>query len=295
MASAPVSTSAPTVRLKNIFFFTDLGEASRVAFPYALALASRYNSQMSLIHSLGPVPYTPLPFDTIGPADDRSFKMVLPEMEKLRKECVAHGVQTSVDLKELDLLTLLNSEESHNHADLVVLGTYSHGAVYRMIAGSHAEKLVRSAPCPALAVGKHATGSARWRDRIARILIATDFEPGSRHAIDFIAPLAVEHKSEVKVLHVVEPIGVPLDVTELEAHEANRKLEEFVATLPLKNAIPALAVGMVHQEIVNYANRYDADLIVLGRRRAGFFVDHKPSTIVMAVTAEARCPVLTSF
>ena len=144
-------------------------------------------------------------------------------------------------------------------------------------------------------VGHHARGAAHWRDRIARILIATNFEEGSQHAMEYVIPIATEHNSELTILHVVdEPAGVPLDTAELEEHASKKRLSEFASHYKLPcNPRLEIRLGHPHQEIVAVANREDPDLIVLGRRKGGFFAEHKPSTTLALVTAMARCPVLT--
>lgn len=292
MASTTVSTPAG---IKNIFFVTDFSHVSRLAMPYAIALATRYKSKVILVHALGPVPFAPIPFEQVPPLDQRPRELVLPQLEELRKECIANGLEVQLALKDGEIGTVLDSELAKYDSELVILGTHSHGGFHRMLMGSHAEHIARHSRCGVLMIGMHATGAARWRDRIARILIATNFEEGSHHAMDFITPIAREHNSEVTVLHIVdEPTGVPLDAAELEEHASKRKLADFVAKYQLPNT-PRLEVrlGHPHQEILAIANREDPDLIVLGRKKGGFFTEHKPSTTLALVTAMARCPVLT--
>jgi len=291
---ATASVSSP-VSIKNILFVTDLAEASRAALPYAIALAQRYHSQVVLVHALGAVPFSPIPYEAVPPLDTRPRQMVLPQLEELRKECIVNGIPTKLALKDGELLEVMDMELREEKPDLIVLGTHSHGALHRLLMGSHAELVVRGARCGVLLVGRKTVAAARWRDRIARILLATNYEEGSQHAIEYIAPLAVEHDSEVTLLHVVdEPVGVPLDAAEIEMNRSTQGLLEFAARTRLPHAPHLeLRVGHPYQEIVDYSNRNDMDLIVLGRRKGGFFADHKPSTTVISVAAEARCPVLT--
>jgi nucleotide-binding universal stress UspA family protein len=289
------TTVSNLTTIKNVLFVTDFSPASRLAVSYMIALATRYKSKVTLIHALGAVPFTPLPYEQIPPILTNRKELFLPQMEQLRKECIANALDVSVAVKDGDITDVVGREFEKQEPTLVVLGTHAHGGFHRMLLGSHAEQIARRVKCGVLLVGPHATGAAHWRDRISRILVATDFEDGSHHALDFIAPLAAEHRSEVMLLHVVdEPTGIPIDLAELEEHASARKLHDFVAG-KLFPIVPRLEVrlGHPHQEIIAFANRVDADLIVLGRRKGGFFAEHKPSTTLALVTAMARCPVLT--
>jgi nucleotide-binding universal stress UspA family protein len=288
------STSVPTaVSIKNIFFVTDLGSASRLAMPYAIALARRYHSQITLVHALGAVPFTPIPYEPVPLLDERPRPLVLPQMEELQRECIENGIEAQVALRDGEMLEVLNDELRAIHADLVILGTHSHGSLHRVLLGSHAEQVIRHTPCGVMMVGRNVLGAARWRDRLARILLATNFEDGSKHARDYVLPLAAEHHSEITVLHVVdEPAGVPMDAAEIAMHESNKKLMEFASTIPAGVKLE-LRLGRPEQEIVDYANRNNIDLIVLGRRKGGFFAEHKPTTMITEITSTARCPVLT--
>ncbi len=292
MASNSVYTP---VGIKNIFFVTDFSPVSRLAMPYAIALASRYKSKVTLVHALGAVPFTPIPYEQVPPLEQRPRELVLPQMEALKKECIANGLEVHIALKDGDLSDVLDSELLKSDSELVVLGTHAHGGFHRVLMGSHAEHIARHSRCGVLMVGPNATGAARWRDRIARILIATNFEKGSHHALDYIVPIATEQRSEVTVLHVVdELVGVPLDAAELEEHASKQRLLDLVGHTQLAS-LPRIEVrlGHPHQEIISLANSLEPDLIVLGRRKGGFFAEHKPSTTLALVTAQARCPVLT--
>lgn len=295
MASAPVYNQPQAVSLKNIFFVTDLQMSSRIALPYVIALANRYHSKVILVHALGAIPFTPIPYEALPPTDERPHPLILPEMEELRRECLRNGLDVKVALKDGEVIEVVDSELREEHADLVVLGTHAHGGVHRLLMGSNAEHILRHTKCGVLMVGPRASGAARWRDRLAKIVIATNFEEGSHHALDYVAPIAAENHSEVTLMHVVdEPSGVPLDMAEIMMRKANEKLVEFGARTALSVGLQfEVRVGHPHQEIVRFANHIDADLIVLGRRAGGFFAEHKPATTITLTAGLARCPVLT--
>lgn len=88
-----------------------------------------------------------------------------------------------------------------NEIDLVVLGT--HGLVTKLVMGSDAEKIYRSATCPVLTVGPKIPRKAGDSRTIRRILFPVDLGENSQHALHYALSLAEENESNVILLHSV--------------------------------------------------------------------------------------------
>ncbi|MBI4523088.1 MAG: universal stress protein [Deltaproteobacteria bacterium] len=140
-----------------------------------------------------------------------------------------------------------------------------------------------------------------------RILHPTDFSRASKAALARAVDLALDHKAELLLLHVLVPaapyIGedsyvAPALYTELEA-TARRDAEKAMAAVLRKlkaskiNAKSLLATGTPYDQIVRIAKNRRADLIVIGTHgRTGiskFFM----GSVASRVIALAHCPVLT--
>jgi nucleotide-binding universal stress UspA family protein len=115
---------------------------------------------------------------------------------------------------------------------------------------------------------------------ITHILCPVDFSIVSRHALEHAAHLAAHYGATLTVLYVyplqanvlppVDTGGVPPAYTVEDVKGFQRSLEQFVADV--KHPVTTLAVeGPVVSEILDQADRLEADLIVVGTHgRTGF-------------------------
>lgn len=160
---------------------------------------------------------------------------------------------------------------THWGADLVVLGSHGRGDLAGLFVGSVGHRVAAHLELPILLVRSGADGSGSvGPTQIVRILLAVDHSDSSKAAVRVARGLAREHGATVEIVHVREivPVSqVPLvepeaDITTLLS-DARRLLEEAgvaVTTVPLWS-------GPTTEAIANAADRFDADLIVMGSRR----------------------------
>jgi nucleotide-binding universal stress UspA family protein len=76
--------------------------------------------------------------DAVITADDKNTLTIVPVVETHVN--VAHGV---------------TNYAAANAIDLIIVGTHGRGAIKQFLMGSVAERVVRTAPCPVLAVREH--------------------------------------------------------------------------------------------------------------------------------------------
>ncbi len=289
------SNVVPQVSIKEILFVTDLTAASHAAMPYVIALASKHHSNVTLLHSLGPVPAMPVPDIPASTLYTKQLNTTLPELNQLADELKTNGVACQSLVRDGELWAVVNQEIASHSPDLIVCGASCHGSLHRLVFGSHAENVLRHAPCAVLLVGpKAAPAAEHWKGRIATILLATDFEQGSRHALDYIRPLAVENNSQLILLHIVPDVGaISLGFEDTVVERSRLELEVFARSAELPKPAKVISrIGMRAQEIVNVAEEQQADLIVLGKRKGGNLVSHSAASIIAAVAEKAPCPVL---
>jgi nucleotide-binding universal stress UspA family protein len=135
------------------------------------------------------------------------------------------------------------------------------------------------------------------RARRRRILVATDFSPDSKRAVETAAGLARALGTEVVVVHVDEPL---LELTHSNEHvhrrrRANAALDRLARTL-VASGIPArasLRVGKPAPEIVAAATEQDAELLVIGTRGLSMTAAALLGGVAYDVIRKATCPVLT--
>jgi len=146
------STESPRFELKRILVTTDFSAESKKAFPYALALARKFEASLVLLYV---VPANlPAEFSHIG--------IVLEEKRLLEeaRERMPRFRQAELDPHVHVETLVLNGGPAHEicrtaeaqGADLIVMATHGHTGLKHFLIGSLTENVVRHAPCPVLAV-----------------------------------------------------------------------------------------------------------------------------------------------
>lgn len=132
--------------------------------------------------------------------------------------------------------------------------------------------------------------------KIARILVAMDGSENSKRAGDYAIKMGLELHTDVVALHVV-PVGKPFPEENLEkgtkhdyAYLDKVGEQSISAGVDLEIEIVRAETPVVN-EIVEYANKKNIDLIVIGIRSVSEFKYMLGST-ASGVVETARCPVL---
>ena len=140
-------------------------------------------------------------------------------------------------------------------------------------------------------------------DRLRRILVATDGSPTARDAVGVAADLAVEHGSELIIVHVVplvdtvraptidEPAPAFLHVPNAYDHE----LLEEAAALAAEHGVvatTALVPGSAVEEILSYSESHDVDLVVVGSHGHGAVLRFLHGSVARGVARAAERSVL---
>jgi len=133
----------------------DFSENSECAFDYALTLATQFNAELTIIHVIN------------EPVDLRGFYVPHISFEQLEKEIEESAVKMMETFCSTKLGTFSNYKTSimtgipydeitaaavRIDASLIVLGTHGRTGLDRILFGSTAERVVRSASCPVLTV-----------------------------------------------------------------------------------------------------------------------------------------------
>jgi len=141
--------------------------------------------------------------------------------------------------------------------------------------------------------------------KLTRILVPQDFSEYSLHALKYAVTFAELFKSELIVLHIVEPIVYPADFSfgqvsipameeEIRKHSEEQLNELVSKEIPDQiKATPMIRVGKPFIEIVEVAKSESADLIIISSHgRTG--MDHVLfGSTADKVVRKAPCPVLT--
>lgn len=141
------------VRIKHILVPTDLSVSSQAAFPYATSLALQHKSDITLVYVMEPVPIlaihaldlpTQLYEKRIFAAAEKSLHRIAG---KLGKKTIVNTVVRRGNVAD-QILAVARAKK----VDFIVMSTHGRSGVGHVLLGSVAEKIVRRAACPVLAV-----------------------------------------------------------------------------------------------------------------------------------------------
>lgn len=140
-----------------------------------------------------------------------------------------------------------------------------------------------------------------------RILLAVDGSPGSEAAVDEVCHRPWPPESEIRVVTVLSPIESILmqgvthnpanfdDVWEQQGMEAAKRLKEIAEDLARRasglHVTPRLLHGLPKETIIDEAEQWGADLIVLGSNGYGAIKRFLLGSVSLAVVLNAPCSV----
>jgi nucleotide-binding universal stress UspA family protein len=193
-------------------------------------------------------------------------------------------------------------------ADLIILGTHGAGGFERLVLGSVAEKVLRTAPCPVLTVPPREAGVSRVP--FQHVLCALDFSECSLAALEYAMAVAVGSGAALTLAHVIEwpwvepPAPVFSELPALEAaalaefrqrreQQAREHLAGFVPETLAERCRTRISHGRAHAELLKLAVDEHADLIVLGVHGRNPLDMAMFGSTTHQVVRRATCPVLT--
>jgi universal stress protein A len=146
--------------IKTILVPLDFSAASGRALGYARELADECGATLHLLHVFeDPFAaggfmdmYTPAPDEFVERREVEARK----QLESLLTEAEKHQYSAVFAARMgLPAEQILAYVQEHGAIDLIVIATSSRGRVARLMTGSVAHRIVRSAPCPVLALHPH--------------------------------------------------------------------------------------------------------------------------------------------
>jgi len=143
------------ITLKNVLVATDFSRASEAALAYGHTLAGQFGASLHVLHVAGEI--RPIDVGAAGYVEDLANlqREVVEDARAQLGECLAGAHATTSRALVITsrsparaIVDYANSER----IDLIVVGTEGRGGVSRLLLGSVAERVVRTAPCPVLTV-----------------------------------------------------------------------------------------------------------------------------------------------
>lgn len=140
---------------ETIVIATDLTETSCAAVEYGRKLAASSGARIVLAHGIDPLSYADingLPGDILSQLTEKAQS----DIQKLNGELLGQGIHSHSEVRQGTVVELLLDVVRQYKASLLVIGTRGVSGAGPVLLGSIAEQLVRTAPCPILAVSSDA-------------------------------------------------------------------------------------------------------------------------------------------
>lgn len=235
-----------------------------------------------------------------GDAAEAVLKKLGEELRELGEPLSARGWVVEPRVVRERPATAIVAAATERDADLVVLGSRGHGALYSMLLGSVAAEVVNMAPCPVLVARD---------DHISHLLIATDGSPAARAIPDVLQRWNVLRGVQAEVLSVAPGDSPAYELMvglytlgsaqtgEAQAElveQSRRDADEVVASLTASGieGVAHVRSGDAADEIISAASEWGVDLIVTGSRGLGGLERLLLGSVARNVVLHARCSVL---
>jgi len=137
-----------------------------------------------------------------------------------------------------------------------------------------------------------------------KIIVAVDLSDLASAAVESAAKMAAAFKSKVRILHVEVPVPTYIGneivqpVLPIDDEEENNRISKDLASMAeylQKKGIEAdfeLVKGPVVESIIEKAESYNADLIILGAHNHGFLYRAFIGSVCTGVVKHSPCAVM---
>ncbi len=279
----------------TILFASEI-PANQKAFAFAVAQAKEFGANLILFHV----------YDTLVVAASESSgiryydyaaaaRTEKQQLEPMAEQVRKAGVQCEVVVKPGLASDQILAFARERQIDRIVMGTRSPGPIGKLLVGSVAEAVLRTAKVPVYIVGPEVVDGS-FRDFATRtILCAVRLQEASGIVAAFAAELAAQHNARLILQHVIRP----QERAEVLAGRSLDQIEkDLMMLVPPKLqqqiAIQTIVVpGDPTEELLYQSKAQQADLIVLGAQGASAFAAITRHGVVYKVLAHTHCPVIT--
>lgn len=279
----------------TILFASEI-PANEKTLGFALAQAKEFGASLILFHAYDTMVVAASETSGIRYYDyAAAARTEIHHLEPLAERVRAAGAKCDVvvrpGLAADQILNFLRERE----IDRIVMGTHSPGPIGKLLVGSVAEAVLRTASVPVFIVGPDVVDGAYRNYANNTILCAVSLLETSYAVARFAAELAMQHNARLVLQHVIRP-------QERVEYLAGRTIEQIesdlISLVPAemreKLTIQAIVVpGDPTEELLYQGRAQQADLIVLGAQGASAFAAVTRQGVVYKVLAHSHCPVVT--
>lgn len=280
--------------MKKILFPTAYNSQSKVAYRYTQKLAQFFGASITLLHiykSVSPI-IGEIDDDTLIEAGEQNYndledKKWEEEVERL-KDFAAEMSAKQFDPIPLDFIAtdgkivneILEVNDA-NHFDLIVMGMRKHTTTERFF-GNITYSILDEISCPFLLIPPiaHYLG-------MDKIIYGTAFQLGDESAIEHLFDWCETFNATLQLFHVYQKINKPTAQLKMNALMSNYKVESSAGIMTFQ-----LLEGDIREALDKYIVFTDADLLVIHRRKKGFWQRIKDGSLTKYLAEDSLIPLL---
>lgn len=279
----------------TILFASEI-PANQKAFAFALAQASEFGADLILFHAYDTLVVAASETSGIRYYDyAAAARAEMRHLEPLAERARAAGLRCEVVVRPGLAADQILAYAHEREIDRIVMGTHSPGPIGKLLVGSVAEAVLRTATVPVYIVGPDVVDGNYRHFATKTVLCALSLLDSSHVVASFAAELAAQHSARLILQHVIRP----QETREVLAGRTIDEIEsDLLALIPDefrgKITVQAIVVpGDPTEELLYQARAQQADLIVLGAHGASAFAAITRHGVVYKVLAHAHSPVIT--
>jgi nucleotide-binding universal stress UspA family protein len=141
--------------MNTILVPVDFSDVTAQVAATARKFAAAFESRIILLNVAEPEPDF-VGFDA-GPPNVRTivardFKIERQRLDQLKAQCADSGADVTALHIQGPIVEKILHEVGEQQADLIVMGSHGHGALYDLLVGSVTNGVIKGAPCPVVVV-----------------------------------------------------------------------------------------------------------------------------------------------
>jgi nucleotide-binding universal stress UspA family protein len=278
----------------TILFATEIPTDEK-AFAFALAQAAELSASIIVFHANGRLDVTDT--EASGPplVDYATARAMKERLEPLARRAKALGIECNIVVRSGlacdQILSLLRERK----IDRVVIGSRSPGPIGKLLVGSVAEAVLRTADVPVCIVGPNVNEGSFHNLDTRTILCDVSTEAVRRAVASFAAQVAAMHKADLILQQVICPqegaeVLAGRTIGQAEAELLSLVPTEFKANVNVRTMV---VLGDPTEELLYEGRKQRANLMVMGAQGASQFAAITCAGTVYKVLAYSHCPVIT--
>jgi len=248
--------------MKKILVPIDFSPNSKNALRIAAEIAVKHNATLELLHAnvaaIYAVPLAEYASATVYAEDQGYDESAGRLLERAKHELTENPafakLKIDTRVEEGYLYSCIRNVAAEDHVDLVVMGTKGATGVNEFLIGSNTEKVIRTAPCPVLAVPVNIENF-----KLETVLLPSTLKDDQKGVFRYIAEWQKIFGFNVKVLYLNNPSGFPTDGS---AEAAKNRLAES-AGMDKPEVVMVMGSFFEDSTILSVADQYNVDLIAM--------------------------------